>query len=80
MLYIALSYCSKFQKNLTHLGELWLENHPEVACNDSFCCYKDNLATTNTILVKFTTIMYLHTTFHLTKNWGVTRRAWEDVS
>ena len=32
------------------------------------------LTTTNAILMKLTTIMYLNETFYLTKNWGVTHR------
>ena len=38
-----------------------------------------NLATTNAILMRLTTIMYLHETFHFVKNWGVTHSAWEGV-
>ena len=34
-----------------------------------------NLTTTYGILVKLTTIMYLHKTFHFTEKWGVTHRA-----
>ena len=34
-----------------------------------------NFITTNAILMKLTTIMYLNDTFYLTKNWGVTHRA-----
>ena len=38
-----------------------------------------NLATTNAIPMKLTKIMYLHETFHLAKNWGVSQRAEEGV-
>ena len=34
-----------------------------------------NLATTNTMLTKLTTIMYLHETFHLAKDWSVNDKA-----
>ena len=33
-----------------------------------------NLTTTNATLMKLTTIMYLHKTFNLAKDWGVRRR------
>ena len=34
-----------------------------------------NLTTTNAILMKLTTIMYLRKKFNLAKDWGVTHRA-----
>ena len=34
-----------------------------------------NLTATNAALMKLTTIMYLHNTFNLAKDWGVTHRA-----
>ena len=34
-----------------------------------------NLATTNAILMKLNTIMYLHETFHLVKDWSVNDKA-----
>ena len=33
-----------------------------------------NLPTTNAVLMKATTVIYLHETFYLAKNWGVNRR------
>ena len=33
-----------------------------------------NFTTTNAINMKFATIVYLHETFHLAKNWGVAHR------
>ena len=33
-----------------------------------------NLTTANAILMKLTTIMYLHKNCHLAKNWGVTHK------
>ena len=39
-----------------------------------------NLTTTNAILMKLTTIMYLNEIFHSAKNWGVSHRAWESVN
>ena len=38
-----------------------------------------NFGTTNVILMKHTTIIYLHETFHLAKNLGVTHKAFESV-
>ena len=34
-----------------------------------------NLTTTNATLMKLTTIMYLHKTFNLAKDWGAPQRA-----
>ena len=34
-----------------------------------------NLVNTNAALIKLTTIVYLHRTFNLAENWGLTRRA-----
>ena len=39
-----------------------------------------NLRTTNAMKMKLTTIVYLHETFHLTKDLGVAHRAWESVA
>ena len=36
-----------------------------------------NLTTTNAILIKLTTIMYLHKTFDFAKNWSATHRVQE---
>ena len=33
-----------------------------------------NLSTTNATLMRLTTIMYLHNTFNLAEDWGVTHR------
>ena len=39
-----------------------------------------NLTITNAILMKLTTTMYLHETFHLAKNWDGTHRVYEGVN
>ena len=39
-----------------------------------------NLRTTNAMKMKLTTVVYLHETFHLTKDSGVAHRAWEGVA
>ena len=39
-----------------------------------------NLRTTNAMKIKLTTIVYLHETFHLAKDLGITHRAWEGVA
>ena len=39
-----------------------------------------NLTIANATLMKLTTIMYLHKTFNLTEDWGVTYRASEGVN
>ena len=77
---IALHYCSKFEKNLAKFRVVMAEK----SRNSTQKWYLlllgkhlkiHNLATSNAILMKLTTIMYLHDTFHLAKNWGVTHRA-----
>ena len=39
-----------------------------------------NLKTTNAMKMKLIAIVYLHKTFHLTKDLGVTHRTWEGVT
>ena len=38
-----------------------------------------NLTTRNAVKMKFTSIVYHHKTFHLTKDLGVTHQVWEGV-
>ena len=85
MRYIALHYCSKFQKNLTAFGGVMARKPSRSSLQWQFLLLRKhlkihNLATTNAILMKLTTIMYLHETFHLAKNWGVTHRVQEAVN
>ena len=39
-----------------------------------------NFTTTNAILIKLTTNMYLNKVFHLAKSWGVTHRVCDRVN
>ena len=39
-----------------------------------------NFTTTNAILIKLTTNMYLNKVFHLAKSWGVTHRVCDSVN
>ena len=39
-----------------------------------------NFTTTNAILIKLTTTMYLNKVFHLAKSWGVTHRVCDSVN
>ena len=75
----AMHHWSKFQKNLTTFGGVKLKNTPKSSLKSTFLvAWKHlkihNSGTTNAILMKLTKIMYLHDTFHLAKNWGITDR------
>ena len=67
-----------FGKIWQHLGELG----PKKTQKGQFhgCCIATktfeiyNLTTTNAIRMKLSTIMYLHETFNLTKDWGISHR------
>ena len=78
---IALHYCSKFQKNLTEFGVIMMaKKSPRSSPKANFLLLRKhlkiyNLATTNVILLKLTTIIYPYETFSLSKNWGITHRA-----
>ena len=63
MQYIAPHYCSKFQKDLTAFGGVMTRKPPRSKIH--------NLATTNAILTKLSTIMYLHKIFNLAENRGL---------
>ena len=76
---IGLQYCSKFEKNLTAFGGVMVKKQPKSPQKWHFWLIGkhldiDNLATTNGILMKLTTIVYLHETFNLAQNWGITHR------
>ena len=78
--YLALDYWCKFQKNLTAFGGVMVKQPARSSLKSNFLfLWKhlkvNNLTTTNPILMKLTTIMYLHEIFHLARNWGVTHRA-----
>ena len=77
---IGLHCCFKFQKNLTAFGGVKIRKPPRSSLQWQFLLVGKhlkihNLATTNAKLMKLTTIMYLHGTFYLAKDWGVTHRA-----
>ena len=74
---VALHHWSKFQSNLTQFGGVIPKKPPTSILKSTFLVLRkhlqiNNLATTNAILMKLTTIMYLHDTFLLARNWGVT--------
>ena len=56
-------------------GQKATQKHPKIAFYAAGKYFNiHNLGTTNTILMKLTTIMDLHDTFYLAKNWGFTHR------
>ena len=62
-----------------------MKNHPKAAQNPPFLLVREtlkiyNLRTTNAMKMKLDTIVDRHETFHLTKDLGVTHRAWQDVA
>ena len=76
---IGLHYCFKSEKNLTAFAGVMAKKPPKSTQKWYFLLVRKylkihNFATTNSILIKVTTIMDLHETFHLAQNWGVTRR------
>ena len=77
MVNIGLHYCSKSEKSLTRFGGVMAKKPPKSTQKWYFLLIGkhlklNNLTTTNAILMKLTTLMYLHDTFHLAQNWGVT--------
>ena len=77
---IGLHYCSKFEKNLTTFGGVNPKKSPKSTQKRYFLLLGKhlkmyNFATTNAAPMKLTTIMYLHETFHLVRNWDVIYRA-----
>ena len=80
MRYIPLRCRSKFQKNLTSFGGVMAKKPPRSSLRSNFQLLQKhlkiyNLATTNAILMKLTTMVYPYETFLLAKNWGVTHWA-----
>ena len=77
--YLALRYCSKFQKNLTIFGGVMAKKPPRSSLKPNFLLLRKhlkvcNLTTTNIILMKLNTIMYLHKNFNLAEDWGVNNK------
>ena len=74
-----MHYSSKSEKYLTAFGEVIAQKPPKSTQKCYFLLVREtlkiyNLTTTNAILMKLTTIMYLHETYYLAKNLGVTYR------
>ena len=75
----------KFQHNLTLLGEVRTQKTlKKVHFMDAESVRKAlkvfNLTTTNAILMKLTTKMYLNKVFHFPKPWGVNNRAQKGIN
>ena len=71
----AMYHWSKFQKNSTAFGGVIPKKPPKSSLKSTFLVLQKhlkihNLATISAILIKLTTIIYLHDTFHLAENWG----------
>ena len=81
MRYLAMHHWRKSGTNSTSsFGGVILEKPPRSSQKLYFLLLRKhlkvyNLTTRNGIMMKLTRIMYLYDTFHLVKNWGVTRRA-----
>ena len=76
---ISLHCCSKFEKNQTKFRGVMAKKSRKSTQKWYFLLVGKhlkihNMATTNAILMKLTSIMYLHETFHLAQNLGVTYR------
>ena len=80
ILCFSLHHWSKFQKNPTSFGGIIPIKPPRSSLKSTFMVLRKhlkihNLATANAILMKLARIVYLHETFHLAKNLGVTLMA-----
>ena len=79
ILCFALHNWSRFQKNYSTYGgvtQKTTQKQPKIHFSGPTKTFEiHNLATTNAIPMKLTAIMYLHETFRLAKNWGVTYKA-----
>ena len=78
--HFALHCWSKFEKNPTAFGGGIPKKPPKSSLKYVFLVLRKhlkvhNLATTNSILMNFNSILYVHETFHLMENWGITIRA-----
>ena len=76
MRYFALQYWWKFCTNWNRLGGAIYEKLPKSGLQWYFSLLRKylkiyNLATTDAILMKLTTIMYLHRGFNLEEDWGL---------
>ena len=77
-------FYGKSQQDRTIFGELGPKKTPKMTqFMDATLPQKHleiyNLTVTNAMKMKLTTIVYLHETFHLTKDLGVTHRALDGV-
>ena len=73
MSYLALHRWRKFCTKLTSFGEVILAKPPRSSQKSNFLLLRKplkicNFTTTNAILMKLTTIMYLYETFYVTQN------------
>ena len=76
---LALHPCRNFCTNMTLFGGEILEKPPRSSQKLYFLLLQKplkthNFTTTNAILMKITTIIYLNDTLYFTRNWGVTHR------
>ena len=74
----------KFCTNWTWFGLVIYQKQPKSSQKSYSLLLREtlelyNLTTTNAIPMNFTRIVYLHETFHLPKNWGVTHTAKEGL-
>ena len=80
MNYVALNHWLIFQTNFTRCRGAMARKAPKSTQKRDFLLVGKhlkihNLPTTNPTPMKLTTIMYLHETFYLDKNWSVIHRA-----
>ena len=80
MLSFALHHWSKFERNPITFGGVIPKKSPKSSLKSTFLVLGQhlkiyNFGFTNAILMKLTTSIYKHETFHLAKNWGVTHWA-----
>ena len=80
MHYLTLHYWSKFQKNLMLFGGVMVKKLPGSSQKLYYLLQPKhlkayNLTTTNGIMMKLSTIMYLYETFHLANYWDITHSA-----
>ena len=85
ILCIALHRWWKFGTNPTRFGLVMSQKPPKSSPKCPFFLLRENLKiynlrTTNVMKMKLSKIVYLHETFHLTKDLSITLRAWQGVA
>ena len=83
--YFALHHWRKFCRNPTRFRVVIHEKPPKSNPKSPFLLVRETLKiyklrTTTAMKMKLGTIVDLHEAFHLTKDLGVTHRAWQDVA